>query len=183
MHVLKLTLGKIIISANFPLFSAFRCEAPRRAWLTIQTHAVLSIASQASGPSGRVGNMSGRDPYRFLSVACFLCHSHTTAFFYFFIMSCCVFFSHISPDILAFSAHLFSFHDILCVFPCSFKFLYFLEYWNICLLQYFLEILCMKILFLLCVGWILIYPCCLNYYICLCISGIQLTALIIPHCF
>jgi hypothetical protein len=36
--------------------------------------------------------------------------------FYWFIMSCCVFVFQISPEILAFSAHLFSFHGICCVF-------------------------------------------------------------------
>jgi hypothetical protein len=37
-----------------------------------------------------------------------------------------------------------------------------LEYWNICRLGYFLEILCMKILFYLCAGQILIYLCLMN---------------------
>jgi hypothetical protein len=72
-------------------------------------------------------------------------------------MSCCVFFSRISPEILAFFAHFFSFHGICCIFLYSFKFLCFLEYWNIWCLGIFLEILCMKILFSLCVRLILIY--------------------------
>jgi len=96
----------------------------------------------------------------------------------------CVFFSWISLKILAFSTHLFSFHDIFCVFLCSWKFLSSLEYWNICWLEYFLEILCMKILFCLCVGLIFIYLCHLDCYICFCnFWSIQLTALIIPHFF
>jgi len=37
-----------------------------------------------------------------------------------------------------------------------------LEYWNICWLGYFLEILCMKNLFCLCSGLILIYLCLMN---------------------
>jgi len=69
MRVLKLTLGKIIISTNFPLFSAFQCEASGRTRLTVQTHAVLSIASLTSGPSGLIGITSERDPYKFLSIS------------------------------------------------------------------------------------------------------------------
>jgi hypothetical protein len=61
---------------------------------------------------------------------------HTPLHFYWFIMSCCVFVSQISPEMLAFFAHLFSFHGICCVFPCSFKFLCFLEYWHIFLRYY-----------------------------------------------
>jgi hypothetical protein len=69
MHDLKLTLRKIIISANFLLLSALQCEASGRTWLRVQTHAVLSIASLASGLSGRIGITSGRDPYKFLSIS------------------------------------------------------------------------------------------------------------------
>jgi hypothetical protein len=69
MHVLKLTLGKIIIYANFPLFSTFQCEASKRTWLRVRMHAVLSLASLASGPSGCIVNTSGQDPYRFLSIS------------------------------------------------------------------------------------------------------------------
>jgi hypothetical protein len=46
---------------------------------------------------------------------------HTSLHFYWFIMSCCVFFSWISPETLAFFAQLFSFHDLHCVFRYSFK--------------------------------------------------------------
>jgi hypothetical protein len=48
------------------MFLAFQCEASRRTWLTVRTHAHLSIASLASGSSGRIGITSGHDPYRFL---------------------------------------------------------------------------------------------------------------------
>jgi hypothetical protein len=77
--------------------------------------------------AGRVGNMSGRNPYRYFPPLSFSA-SHTPLHFDWFIMSCCVFISQISLEILAFSAHLFSFHDILRVFLCSFKFLCFSEY-------------------------------------------------------
>jgi hypothetical protein len=69
MRVLKLTLGKIIIFANFPLFSAILCETSWQTWLRVQTHALMSIASLANGLSGLIGNTSGRNPYRFLSVS------------------------------------------------------------------------------------------------------------------
>lgn len=62
MRVLKLTLGKIIISAIFLLFSAFLCEASRQTWLIVRTYAVQSVASLASWSSGR-------DRYRFLSMS------------------------------------------------------------------------------------------------------------------
>jgi hypothetical protein len=78
---------------------------------------------------------------------------------------------------LAFSAHLFSFLDILYVFLCSFKFLCFLEYWNI-FLRY-----CAWKSYSVCVGLIFIYLSHFDCYICLCIFGIQLIAVIIPHCF
>jgi hypothetical protein len=104
--VLKLTLGKIIISANFSLFSAFQCEASGWTWLTVWMQAVLSIASLASGLSGCIGIMSEHDPYRCLSVS-LLYH-----------VMC---FSQISPEILAFFAHFFSLHGICYVLLCSFK--------------------------------------------------------------
>jgi hypothetical protein len=49
-------------------------------------------------------------------------------------------------------------------FMSSFVLLIFvlLEYWNICWLGYFLEILCMKNLFCICAGLILIYLCLIN---------------------
>jgi hypothetical protein len=127
--------------------------------------------------SGWVCTLFGRKLFAFFA---FRIELHV--FFYSFLfLSCCVFLSQISPEILAFSAYLFSFHNILRVFLCFFKFLCFLEYWNICWLEYFLEILCMKILFCLCIE--LIFLGHLDCYICLCNFGIQLTAVIIRHCF
>jgi hypothetical protein len=80
--------------------------------------------------------MSERDLYRF-KTCIFFSTIHTSLHFYWFIMSCCVFFPRISPEILAFSAYFFSFHGIWCILLCSFKFLWFLEYWNIWWLEFF----------------------------------------------
>jgi hypothetical protein len=79
--------------------------------------------------------MSGQDLYRFKTCISFSA-IHTSLHFYWFIISCCVFFSWISPKILAFSAHFFSFHGIYRIVLCSFKFLCFLEYWNIWWLEF-----------------------------------------------
>jgi hypothetical protein len=62
---------------------------------------------------------SGQDLYRFKT--CFSFSAiHTSLHFYWFIISCCVFFLWISSEILAFFAHLFSSHDLHCVFHYSF---------------------------------------------------------------
>jgi hypothetical protein len=47
--------------------------------------------------------------------------------------SCCVVcvFSRTDPEILAFSAHLFSFPGITFDFPYSLKLWFYLEYWNL----------------------------------------------------
>jgi len=74
----------------------------------------------------------------------------------------CVFLTNFFPRFLH-SLHISS-HSMVFVVS-SFvllKFLCFLEYWNICWLEYSLEILCMKILFYLCVGLILLYLCLMN---------------------
>jgi len=166
----------------FLWFLAFQCEASKRTWLAVRTQAALLIANLAVDRPDEL--VTRPDAILTGIFRRFLSQPTTPLHFYWFIMSCCVFFLRISPEILAFSAHLFSFHDILCVFLCSFKFLCFLEYWNICLLEYFLEILCMKILFCLCVGLIFIYMCHLDCYICFCnFWGIQLTTVIILYFF
>jgi len=77
-----------------------------------------------SMPSGRVCTTSGRKLFAFSA-------KHILLLFVCFIMSCCVFFSRISPEILTFSAHLFSFPSISFDFPYSLKLLFFLEYWNL----------------------------------------------------
>jgi hypothetical protein len=182
IHVLRLTLRKIFFCKIFLWFSAFQCEASGWTWLTVRTQAALPIANLSMDRPDKLvlrpdTILTSIFPPLTFSTNC------TPLHFYWFIMTCCVFFSRISPEILIFSAYLFSFHDLLCVFLCSFKFLCFLEFWNICWLEYFFEILCMKILFYLYVRLILIYLGHLDCYICLCIFGIQLTAVILPHCF
>jgi hypothetical protein len=130
MRVLKLTLGKIILSAIFSLFSAFQCEAFGWTWLTARTCAVLSIANLASGPSGRIGIMSRWDPYRFLSV--YLLSLPSAHHFIFIDLSC-----HIVCLSRGFlprfwhSLHISSHPWYLLCLPYSFKFLCFLEDWNI----------------------------------------------------
>jgi hypothetical protein len=81
------------------------------------------------------------------------------------------------------SLHISSHPMIFIVFSiillsfCAFRIL---EY----LLGYFLEIECMEILLCLCVGWILLYLCYLDCYICLCNScASKLQVVIIPHSF
>jgi hypothetical protein len=77
------------------------------------------------------------------------------------------------------SSHLMIFivFSIILLSFCAFRIL---EY----LLGYFLEIECMEILLCLCVGWILLYLCYLDCYICLCNScAFKLQVVIIPHSF
>jgi hypothetical protein len=64
---------------------------------------------------------------------CFLCQTHTHTHYFLPILSCCVVyvFSRTDPEILAFSAHLFSFPGISLDFPYSLKLWFFLEYWNL----------------------------------------------------
>jgi hypothetical protein len=132
-----------------------------------------------------------------LFAACFLCHSHSTALFSYFVS-----FSYRFLLRFWYSLHISSHSKVFCVFLYSFKFLWFLEYWNI-FLRYctwkFLGSLKPRmdwivstnkinaepeILFCLCVGWILIYLCYLDYYISFCNScASKLQAVIIPHYF
>jgi hypothetical protein len=77
-----------------------------------------------SMPSGQVCTTSGRELFAFSA-------KHILLLFACFIMSCCVFFSRISPEILAFFAHLFSFPGISFDFPYSLKLWFFLEYSNL----------------------------------------------------
>jgi hypothetical protein len=77
-----------------------------------------------SMPSGRVCTMSGRELFAF-----FAKHTH----YFLLILSCCVVcvVSRTDPEILAFSAHLFSSPGISFDFPYSLKLWFFLEYWNL----------------------------------------------------
>jgi hypothetical protein len=80
-----------------------------------------------SMPSERVCTMS------IIDLFCFLCQTHTHAHYFLPVLSCCVVyvFSQTDPEILAFSAHLFSFPSISFDFPYSLKHWFFLEYWNL----------------------------------------------------
>jgi len=133
MRILKLTLGKIIFLQIFLWISAFQCEVFWRTWLTIRTQAALPIANLAVyRPDELVTHPGAILTGFYLSLS--FSASRTPLHFYWFILSCCVFLSRISPEILTFYAHLFSFHDILCL-PLFFEiFVHFriLEYfWNI----------------------------------------------------
>jgi len=76
-----------------------------------------------SMPSGRVCTTSGCELFAFSA-------KHTHAHYFLSILSCCVVcvFSQTNPEILAFSAHLFSFPGTSFDFPYSIKFWFFLEY-------------------------------------------------------
>jgi len=104
--------------------------------------------------------MFGWDLYRFKTCVYFSTINTSLHFFYWFIMACCVFFSWISPKFWH-SLHIFSHPMIFIVSSvillsfCAFRIL---EY----LVGYVLEIVCMKIIFCLCAGLILIYLCLRN---------------------
>jgi hypothetical protein len=116
--------------------------------------------------------MSGRDLYRFKTCISFFA-KHTSLLFYWFITLCCVFFSRISPEILAFSGRFFSFNGICCIFLCSFRFLCFIEYWN-----FFLRYCTWKSCYVCVLGWSwYIYPLWIDALL-ICFFGIHLTAII-----
>jgi hypothetical protein len=79
-----------------------------------------------SMPSGRVCTTSGCEPFAFSA-------KHTHTHYFLPILSCCVVcvFSRTDPEILAFSAHLFSLPGISFDFSYSLKLWFFLEYWNL----------------------------------------------------
>jgi hypothetical protein len=174
MRVLKLTLGKIIFLQSFLMFSASSVKRPdgpvlesRR--LQLYQSMIWQYTVQSSVYHVRT------------QALCFLCHSYSTVFFLIFVMLC-VSLTDFSRDFHFLYTSFFIPWYSLCL-PCSFNFLCFLEYWIICWMENFLEILCMKILLCLCVRLIWIYLGHLDCSICLCIFGIQLTAVTIPHCF
>jgi hypothetical protein len=71
--------------------------------------------------SGRVCTTSGNDLFAFSA-------KHTHTHYFLVVLSCCVMcvFSRTDPEILAFSAHLFSFPGITFDFPYSLKLWFFL---------------------------------------------------------
>jgi hypothetical protein len=74
-------------------------------------------------PSRQVFAASGSELFSFSTK-----HTH----YFLPVLSCCVVcvFSQTDPEILAFSAHLFSFPGITFDFPYFLKVWFFLEYWN-----------------------------------------------------
>jgi hypothetical protein len=103
------------ISAYFPQVSDFQVWSIQTDLFFVQTRAVLPYADLAVVHPDRISI-----GLRLASLS--LPYTHL---FIFIDLSCCVFFSWISPEILAFFAHLFSSHDLHCVFRYSFKFLCF----------------------------------------------------------
>jgi hypothetical protein len=87
---------------------------------------VLGSVDLLSGsmPSGLVCTTTGREIFAFSAK-----HTHYSLP----VLSCCVVcvFSRTDPEILALSAHLFSFPGITFDFPYSLKLWFFLEYWNL----------------------------------------------------
>jgi hypothetical protein len=67
---------------------------------------------------------------------CFLCHPHITAFLLIYHVMLCVCLEDFFRDFGILCKSLLI-HDILCVFLYSFKFLCFLEHWNILLIEIF----------------------------------------------
>jgi hypothetical protein len=124
---------KNILSTNFPPVSDFQCEASGRIYsyvrivkCHVRARTVLPIANLAMHRSDEcVPSPNAILTGTFLPLPFSASHIPLNFFFNWFIMTCCVFFSRNSPKILAFSVHLFSFHDLPCVFLCSFKFLCF----------------------------------------------------------
>jgi hypothetical protein len=107
---------KKYFSANFSPASDFQCEASGWTYSYVQTRAVLPYADLEVAHPDRISI-----GLRLASLS--LPYTHLCIFID---LSChVVFFSWISPEILAFFAHLFSSHDLQCVFRYSFKFLCF----------------------------------------------------------
>jgi hypothetical protein len=104
------------VSAYFPQVSDFQVWRNRTDLFFVQTRAVLPYADLAVAHLDMISI-----GLRLASISL----TYTSLHFYWFIISCCVFFSLISPEILAFFAHLFSSHDLHCVVHYSFKFLCF----------------------------------------------------------
>jgi hypothetical protein len=118
MCVLKLTSEKIVIFTNFPLFSAFQCEASGQTWLTVRTQAALPIANLAVDRPDELLLRSDAILQVFFCRLLSQLVAHDCSFIYF---SC-----HVECFSRGFllrflhSLHISS-HELLCVILCSFK--------------------------------------------------------------
>jgi hypothetical protein len=81
-----------------------------------------------SMPSRRVCTTSRREFFAFSAKHT---HTHTHTLLFAYSIMLCYVFSLTDPEILAFSAHLFSFPSISFDFPYSLKLGFFLEYLNL----------------------------------------------------
>jgi hypothetical protein len=94
---------------------------------SVRTRSALSISYlTACRPEEYVPRL---DASFFLSLS----NTHTHTHYFLHVLSCCVVyvFSRTDLEILAFSAHLFSFPGISFDFSYSLKLWFFLEYWNL----------------------------------------------------
>jgi hypothetical protein len=165
MRVLKLTLGKQYFFANFPQVSDFQCEASGWTYSYVQTRAVLPYADLAVAiwtVKWHLDRISIG-----LRLASLSLPIHTSLHFFIDLSWHVVCFSRgFLPwfwHSLHISSHpmIFIVSSVILLSFCAFRIL---EY----LLGYFLEIVCMKILFCLCVGLILIYLGHLDCDLCFC---------------
>jgi hypothetical protein len=125
MRVLKLTLGNFFFLHISLCFSASSVnEAFELTCSWVQTCLALAISSLTP---------CRPDEYVPRPDASFLLSLPNTHTIFFSVLSCCVVcvFSWTNPEILAFSAHLFSSPGISFDFPYSLKLRFFLEYWNL----------------------------------------------------
>jgi hypothetical protein len=122
MCILKLTLGNFF--CIFPSVFQILVEASEHTCSCVRTCSALSISYlTACHPDEYVPRLD----------ASFLLSLPNTYYYFLHVLSCrvvCVF-SRTDPEILAFSAHLFSLLSISFNFPYSFKLWFFLEYWNL----------------------------------------------------
>jgi len=124
MRVLKQTLGKKI--CIFPsVFQILVWSVKTDIFLRPDVLGSVDLLSD-SMPSRRVCTTSGPELFAFSA-------KHTHTHYFLPVLSCCVVcvFSRTNLDILAFSAHLFSFPGNSFDFPYSLKLWFILEYWNL----------------------------------------------------
>jgi hypothetical protein len=157
MRVLKLTLGKNIFLLIFPQVSVFQCEVFGRTYSYVQTRAVLPYADLADAHPDRISI-----GLRLASLS--LPYTHLFAFLWHVVCFSRGFLPRFWHSLFI-SSHpmIFLVSSVILLSFCTFRIL---EY----LLGYFLEIVCMKILFCLCVGLIVIYLSHLDCDLCFCNS-------------